>query len=262
MALVSRKIQLHILIGQFNGRCRRINRVHRFGTSLHGIKRKTSGVTKHVQHIAAFRKFLHQLAVFALIDKEPRFLSILPVHLKTKAMFQHFVCARSIGAAKQITVFRFYLGFKRQCFFAFIVNGFQMVAHHFLQSFHQLFAYKVHSNGVRLHYRCTVVKINNQARHSVAFSVNQTKNICFRVIFKPHLFTQVPRTFYFAFPEIVIRFHLFKRHNTNGNRSDLVVAHCQKPILVRIYFYHVALGRFTVHFFYGSGEYPRVKTQQ
>src|SRR5664280_187749 len=109
---------------------------------------------------------------------------------------------------------------------------------------------------MHLHDGHTIIKINNQARKVIPFSMDQPENICSRIIYKPQRFP-VDNCFPELIPEkIDIGFNPGKREDPYCNGSRLVMAYCKELVLVIVNFYKIAFDRCSVNFFNSSGEYP------
>ena len=53
---------------------------------LESVHRKSSRVAKRIEHLFAVGKLTEQFSVLALVDKEARFLSAFPIHIKRTSM--------------------------------------------------------------------------------------------------------------------------------------------------------------------------------
>ena len=91
VSVVGRKVLFHVSVGQFDSLCTAVYRVNQPGPSSHGIHREAARIAKHVQDASALCIFLQQSPIVALIDKEPRLLSLEPIHLEKQSVFQSHV---------------------------------------------------------------------------------------------------------------------------------------------------------------------------
>ena len=80
MPFITWEVQFHIGIGEFNGLGAAIHGMNQLCPTPHGIERKASGITEHVQHALTLRELLQQRTILTLVNKEARLLAFQPVN--------------------------------------------------------------------------------------------------------------------------------------------------------------------------------------
>ena len=179
MASIPREIQFYILVCQVNSLCWTVYRMNKVCSTSHGIERKTSSITEHIQDITSFCISLQQMAVLTLINKETRFLSFQPVYVELQSIF-HCYIFRTSSLDKPI-LRRQQISLKRQCCFRLIVNIFNHISHYFWQSIGYFHAIYMHSCRMCLHNSCMIININDQSRQIVPLTMHQTIRIVLRI---------------------------------------------------------------------------------
>ena len=86
----------------------------------------------------------------------------------------------------------------------------ERITHHFFQRIGNFLPLHMKTDGVRLQHSRAVVKINDESRHSVAFRVNEPKNIRVFISCHTNIFPVIVRFLNFSFPEIYFRIDLLK----------------------------------------------------
>ena len=95
MTSITWEVQLHILLGQFDGFRRTVYTVYEFGTTTHGIERETTRIAEHIQDALTLRIMLQQRAVLTLVDKESRLLAFQPVYAELQTILSSDIIVRT-----------------------------------------------------------------------------------------------------------------------------------------------------------------------
>ena len=97
------EVELHVLGGQRHGAFRGVHRADLFGAARKGVDREAARIAEGVEYGAALGVAFDQLAVFALVEEEARFLSLFPVDAEPLAVFQNDV-RRMVRGSPQVAV--------------------------------------------------------------------------------------------------------------------------------------------------------------
>ena len=97
------EVELHVLRGQRHGAFGRVHRADFPGAAREGVDREPARVAEGVEYGAALGVAFDQLAVFALVEEEARFLSLFPVDAEPLAVFQNDV-RRMVRGSPQVAV--------------------------------------------------------------------------------------------------------------------------------------------------------------
>ena len=97
------EVELHVLRGQRHGAFGRVHRADFPGAAREGVDREPARVAEGVEYGAALGVAFDQLAVFALVEEEARFLPLFPVDAEPLAVFQNDV-RRMVRGSPQVAV--------------------------------------------------------------------------------------------------------------------------------------------------------------
>ena len=88
MTCITREVQFHISVRQRNSLGRTIHWMDHFRSAPHGIERKATRITEHIQDRTIFGILLQELAILPLIHEESGLLPLQPVHIKLQSILQ------------------------------------------------------------------------------------------------------------------------------------------------------------------------------
>lgn len=182
VACIAGEVQLYVAAGEVYGLCRAVYRVYELCSASHGVEREAACVAEHIEYGTSVRISFEERAVFALVYKEARFLSVQPVDVKLQAVFYGGIFGR---LAEEVAVFVVQVGFVWQCRLRLVVYIFYGVAHHLFERFGKGVAGKVHAGAVGLHDGGVPVYVDDESRQVVAFAMYEAVCVVLGAVFEP-----------------------------------------------------------------------------
>ena len=79
---VTREVERHVAVGQFDGLGTAVNRMNQAGTTAHSIEREAARIAEHVQHPPVAGIAFEQRTVLTLVNEKARLLSAQPVNIE------------------------------------------------------------------------------------------------------------------------------------------------------------------------------------
>ena len=192
------------------------------GAATHGIDGESTGVAKHVEHRAVATVMFEQGAVFSLVDKEARLLTMEPVDVEFQAVFAGHI-GRGFAAQKAILLTE--VGLEGEGRFAFVIDMVETAFGGFEEGVGDGFAVAVHSHRVGLHDSGSAKDIDDQTGELVALTVDKAIDVvALGSGIEPQRGTHGEGLAQTAHPKGVVNGLVVEGEDAHGNGADLIVA--------------------------------------
>ena len=217
------EVELHVLRGQRHGAFGRVHRADFPGAAREGVDREPARVAEGVEHGAALGVAFDQLAVFALVEEEARFLPLFPVDAEPLAVFQNDV-RRMVRGSPQVAVDGSEGGLEGERLRRFVVDGREACAVDRAQRLGDLHPRVVHARRVALDDGDRAVDVDDEARQRVALAVDQA------ITGRRGVVREVERAAHVVgdgdpeVPPRLVDLLALEREHAHGDRPHLVVA--------------------------------------
>ena len=216
------EVEPHVLPGQPHGAFRRIDRTDFAGAARKCVDRESARVAKGVEHGAARGIAAHQLAVFALVEEEARFLTLFPVDEELQAVFAYGV-GFVLRGTPQIAVDGPQPGVERHGLRTLVVDRFEPVAQYRVQGGGDVETGAVHARRVALHHGRAAVEVDDEPRQRVALAVHEPEAGGVAVVREAERAPHVPCGGDAALPPSRLYGLVAEGQHTHGDRADLIV---------------------------------------
>ena len=177
MTRVARKIQRHITVGELDGLSTTVDRMHKLSPTTHGIKRESTGITEHIQHLLACRETLQESTVLTLVNEETGLLASQPVDIEHQSILYSRIIIRAAIEEAVLHIIH-----ERQRGLALVIHILNTGTHHTHQLLGYLHTTEVHADAMSLHDGSLTVNIDDKPRQMVALAVNETIGVVLRII--------------------------------------------------------------------------------